>query len=669
MGLQEGRGRYEEVVELGEVSYDEEEGNEEGRVASTSRSRSRGRERVPYGRRKEGRVWDWVRELSWRDPRTALAGLCLALLVVVALETLVVTIFAGVNGGRGGGSVVLEPERSLHEDYEGRSRVVRGGSGVVAADQGDCSEQGARALRAGGHAVDAAVATAFCLGVKNPFASGIGGGAFILVRLADGTAEAIDAREPAPALATERMFVGDPKKALEGGLAVAVPMEILGLHRAWERHGRLPWKDLVMPAAELAKGFAAHPYLVRSVERHRDAMEKFPDLGKIFMPRGRAPRVGETCCGRPRLSKTLEEIAINGPRVLYEGELARGLARDVQEAGGILTTGDLEQAKPRNLEVLEAEVMGMRVVTLPPPSSGAVVVSILKQIEARGFPVTTSGALGKHWLVEAMKNSFAARMSLGDPGTKSDPFLDAAKIEGVVEDLVSPKFAKSLVDATLDYGVRPAEEYGGIHGPFYVPDDNGTSHLSIVDADQNAVSMTTTINTGFGSKLVSRSTGILLNNEMDDFSIPGQPNTYGLAPSEANYVRGGKKPLSSMSPIIASGMDDGGLKIVLGGSGGPRIITAIAETFLGYVDRRLSPSDALQEPRLHHQLFPEDLLYENETSREIMTQLPLFGHRLKHENGGLGNCQMVVMENGTAVAVSDHRKDGAPSKVDDDKLQ
>jgi gamma-glutamyltranspeptidase/glutathione hydrolase/leukotriene-C4 hydrolase len=409
-------------------------------------------------------------------------------------------------------------------------------------------------------------------------------------------------------------------------------------------------------------------------------------LGEIFLKRvGKVPELGEACCKRPQLGKTLEDIAHHGPGVLYKGDLAKGLVEDVAKAGGIMTQRDLQRAEPRYLDVLEADFMGMKVLTFPPPSSGSVAVSILKQVEARNVPVATSGALGKHWLIEAMKNSFAVRMSLGDPGTKTKPYLDLATLGSIVEDLVSSDYAESLVLDTLDNTTRPQMEYGGIHrSTYFVPDDNGTSHLSVVDSEQNAVSMTTTINTGFGSKVVSESTGILLNNEMDDFSIPGAPNVYGLAPSETNFIQPGKKPLSSMSPSMVVDAR-GNLKMVVGASGGPRIITAVAQTILNYFDVGLDPLQTVQAPRLHHQLFPNYALAENYTLSEWMQNegqiafegrfleaLRKFGHTLQVKNSGLGNCQMIVFECEEevrdmddackiAVAVSDARKDGAPA--------
>lgn len=633
--------------------------------------------------------------LRWREPRTILAALCLLLLAVVAIESLVATVLR-----RKEDKVIhnkyhgYEWQQGLLQDYVGRPREVRSKYGVVASDQGDCSEVGAEALRAGGHAADAAVATALCLGVKNPFASGIGGGAFILVHTKAGIANAIDAREPAPLAANETMFVDDPKKALTGGLAVGVPLELLGLHKLWVKYGRLNWEDLVLPSVELAKeGFKAHPYLVSSVKDHKEAMAANPDLGAIFMPKGRAPEVGEFCCARPQLAETLLRVAKEGPSALYSGELARGLAQDVRDAGGILTEDDLRGARVRMLHPIHADVFGHRVYTLPPPSSGAVVVSILKQLAERRVPAASSGLLGRHRLVEAMKNAFAVRMNLGDPGTGRDdpnsrlrPFLDVSKINKVVEDLLSADFAAELVAQTLDNSTKSVSEYGGEYNLNYVPADNGTSHLSIIDADENAVSMTMTINTGFGSKLISKRTGLLLNNEMDDFSIPGVPNVYGLEPSEANYVRPGKKPLSSMSPMIVTepprwGMGPvnealvgpGKVKMVIGGSGGPRIITAIAQVFLNYFDVRSGARDSVSYARMHHQLLPDEVLLENKTIHEgriiirkrIGDQLKRYNHTVKHVQRSLGVVQLAVMEDGEAVGVSDSRKDGAPAGVID----
>ena len=655
-----GEEEVEVEVEVGTALLRSEEG----------RGRGKGRGKGTISTRKAS--WVDVLPKTWREPRSVLCGLLLLLVLLVVIETIVAYHTSSQQRENVSSSSASSSRSGLYFDYGGRERAVSSSFGVVAADHYPCSEVGARMLERGGHAVDAAVATALCLGVKNPFASGIGGGAFILIRLSNGTADAIDAREYAPRGAREDMFVSDPKKALKGGLAVAVPTEVLGLHAAWSKYGKLSWKELVMPAAELAEGFHAHPYLVKSIKSHAEALEEFQALGKVFMPDGKVPKEGKFCCRRPQLSKTLRAIAEHGPQVLYT-KLASGLAADVQAAGGILTEQDLLSAKPRFLPVVESEAMGMRLITLPPPSSGSVVVSMLKQIEQHHLPVATSGVLGKHWLLEAMKNSFAVRMSLGDPGERERPFLDYDTLSEIVSDLLSSDFAASLVGSTLNNGTRPEMEYGGIHHSMYLPDDNGTSHLSVVDADQNAVSMTTTINTGFGSKVLSESTGILLNNEMDDFSIPGQPNVYGLAPSEANFIRPGKKPLSSMSPLMA--IEGGKLRMVVGASGGPMIITSVVQSFLNYFDLGLDPLDAIQSPRLHHQLFPAVAAVENNTldwmryegklviEDTLANGLQKFGHTMVYKNGGLGNCQMVVVDpkSNNATAVSDARKDGAPA--------
>ena len=570
-------------------------------------------------------------------------------------------------------------------DYRGKPREIAAKDGIVAADHGRCSDIGASVLQNGGNAVDSAVATALCQGIYNPMASGIGGGHIMLIRLPNGTSEVIDAREIAPLAATEKMFKGRPQAALVGGLAAAVPLELRGLHLAHSRHGILRWSQLVEPAAEVAEnGFEAHPYLVSALEMANFTAQ--PELRDIFMIHDvhtkswRAPQVNETCCRRPQLAQVLRDVAKEGPDVLYTGKYAAQFASDIQEAGGIITIEDLDAAQAVVKEPLRTRVMGVDVIGPPPPSSAATIMTALLVLGGYDLPLAGSGSLGIHRAAEAMKHAFALRMSLGDPGSSSGESSLVPHLKELLADMQSSEYADSLREMILDDGVLNTTMYGGkwnILKGGVLPEDHGTSHMSVVDRNRMAVALTSTVNTGFGSKVLSRSTGIILNNQMDDFSTPGQPNVYGIPPSPSNFIVPGKKPFSSMSPLVVE--RDGKLRMVLGASGGPRIISAVLQTLLRVLAYGEDAFSAVAGPRVHHQLVPDvlygeawtaggvEFYYDNSTLHGLEAR----GHQVlpsawgavvqavvadpdPASNGGTG-------ESGILRAVSDPRKDGAPS--------
>ncbi|KAK9819607.1 hypothetical protein WJX72_000222 [[Myrmecia] bisecta] len=590
---------------------------------------------------------------------------------------------AGQPDAEGGGGAVLAgdagvaPEGSiqadfaLHNDYRGRPRQVTAKQGLVAADHGRCSDTGLQILQQGGNAVDAAIATALCQGVMSPQASGVGGGTFMLIRSPGGSVEVIDAREVAPAAATERMFAGQPDAALTGGLAIGVPLELAGLSLAHQRHGSLPWADLVAPAATLARdGFPLHPYLQATLVASRDALMQYPDLRQIFLkPEGaswRVPQVGEVCCQRPRLARFLDDVASQGVGVLYSGKYTQGLVDDIRAAGGIVTAEDLHSAAATVKTPLQAQIWGLNVIGPPPPSSAAAVMTALQILAGYAAPFASSGALGDHHLAEAMKHAFALRMNLGDPGSNTT-FL---QLDSLLADMLSPQFAATLRSSILDSRTQNYTAYGGAHHvQSSVRDDHGTSHLNVVDRRQGAVAMTTTINTGFGSLVLSPSTGILLNNQMDDFSTPDQPNVYGLPPSAANFIRPGKKPLSSMSPIMLTG-PDGSLMAAVGASGGPRIISAVIQAISRVAALGWDPLAAVAGARLHHQLIPQQLAAENWTAGALSLQygaarleaLQRRGHDVTATDWGAVTQMITVSsEDSSLTGACDPRKDGAPA--------
>ncbi|KAM3321154.1 glutathione hydrolase 3 isoform X1 [Capsicum chacoense] len=558
--------------------------------------------------------------------------------------------------------------------------IVESEQAVIAADDGRCSEIGISMLKIGGHAVDAAVATALCLGVVNPMASGIGGGGFMVVRSSSTSeVQAIDMRETAPLAASQNMY-NNGKSKLDGALAMGVPGELAGLHAAWAKNGRLPWKTLVQPAIKLARdGFVIAPYLANYIVKKAKLILKDPGLRQIFAPEGKLLRAGDICHNL-ELSHSLELISEQGPEAFYNGEVGEKLVEDVKRAGGILTMDDLRNYKVEIPEAVTFNAMGYTIVGMPPPSSGTLAISmILKILEDYESSNASKGSLGLHRMIEAMKHMLAIRMNLGDP--------DFVNISSTVTDMLSTSFAKEIRRKIFDNTTFPPE--------YYLPRwsqlrDHGTAHFCIVDADRNAVSMTSTVNYPFGGGVLSPSTGILLNNEMGDFSTPDDISTDKLPPAPSNFIQPKKRPLSSMAPIIV--LKDNQLAGVIGGSGGLKIIFAVLQVFINHFVLGMDPLAAVQSPRIYHELIPNVVLYENwtcidgdhiELSYDKKHFLEERGHQLKAKDGG-AICQLIVQDlqnpplrlgrrsgkeykdgvfRGMLVAVSDPRKDGRPAAI------
>lgn len=558
-----------------------------------------------------------------------------------------------------------------------RRELIKAHQGAVAADDGRCSKLGRDVLREGGHAVDATVATALCLGVVSPASSGLGGGAFMLVRLATGEAEAYDMRETAPASASQNMYANNPSSKSSGALSVAVPGELAGLHQAWLKYGRLPWKRLVQPAIHLAERFTISPYLAYQISSSKEAIFADKGLYKVFTSKGNLLQVGDICHNL-KLAKTLKAIAKYGPKVFYNGTVGVHLVKDVQRAGGILTLRDLQTYRVRVTKPLSADVMGYTILGMPPPSSGgAGMILVLNIFSSYGVPWAASGIVGLHRTIEAFKHMFALRMNLGDP--------EFVNITNVLSDMLSPKFAAELRKTIYDNMTFDPSYYGVTWNE---SDDHGTSHFCIVDRNRNAVSITSTVNAYFGAGLLSQTTGIVLNNEMDDFSIPSNSSANGLPSAPANFVRPFKRPLSSMSPTIV--LQDGQLRALLGASGGIKIIAATTELFLNYFIKKMPPLSSVTAPRAYHQLIPNVVSYENWTTvlgehielpSKMIAGLRKRGHKLQGVVGG-SICQIILhsihthanmtelegqnpakknIVYGNLIAVSDPRKAGFPA--------
>ncbi|KAL1190313.1 Glutathione hydrolase 1 [Cardamine amara subsp. amara] len=536
--------------------------------------------------------------------------------------------------------------------------------GAVATDDGRCSEIGMNVLRQGGNAIDASVAAALCLGVVSSASSGLGGGAFAVVKLADGTEIAYDSRETAPSKATEDMYDANPDLKLKGALSVAVPGEVAGLYTAWTQHGKLPWKQLVSPAEKLAaEGYKISKYLYMQMNATRSDILADKGLSELFVSNGELKKPG-TICLNPKLAFTLSQIAEYGPKAFYNGTVGVNLVNDIQKSGGIITMEDLQNYKVKVKEPLSTEIFGYRLISMPPPSGAPEMMLVLNILSQYGIPSGVSGPLGVHRLIESLKHAFAVRMNLGDPDF-------SANVTKVVSDMLSPEFAKQLKNKINDEKTFDPKYYGGKWNQI---DDHGTSHLSIIDSDRNAVSMTTTINAYFGAIMLSPSTGIVLNNEMDDFSTPMKGGPDVPPPAPANFIRPGKRPLSSMSPTIV--LKDGKVKAALGASGGAKIIAGTTEVYLNHFFLNMDPLSSVLAPRIYHQLIPNKVVYENWTTVyndhfeipiETRIVLEQKGHVLTPIAGGTIS-QIIVQESdgnsggkSKLVAVSDPRKGGFPS--------
>ena len=499
------------------------------------------------------------------------------------------------------------------------------------------TDAGVEAFKSGGNAVDAAIAAALTLGVVDGHNSGIGGGCFILIRAADGTVTAIDGREMAPAKASRDMYIIggklDEKASKTGALAPGVPGALAAFDRALRKHGRKKLADLLLPAAEIAeKGFPVDEVYERKLAATRADLSRFPATAAIFLKPGGEPFVkGETLV-QADLAKTYRALAAEGIGWFYRGEFARRAGEWMAANGGIMTAGDFAACRTVEREPIRARYRDCELITMPPPSSGGVhvaqILNILERFPVRHFKTSSR----VHLFTEAMKLAFADRAHwLGDPDFAPVP-----------RGLVAPEYGAALAGKiNLDHATAvphhnlPPRWEGDVFGKH-------TTHLSAADAEGNWVALTQTINTAFGSKVVIPGTGVLLNNEMDDFSIqPGVPNAFKLVGAEANAVAPGKRPLSSMSPTIV--LRDGRPFLSVGAAGGPTIITQTLLAISNIVDLGLAPDAALQAPRFHHQWAPDELKIESAFGPEILKELEASGHKLEVSKG-FGACQCVMWD-------------------------
>ncbi|EIW63497.1 gamma-glutamyltranspeptidase [Trametes versicolor FP-101664 SS1] len=531
--------------------------------------------------------------------------------------------------------------------------LVRATNGAVASENELCSDIGVNILKDGGNAVDATVGTTLCIGVVNMFSSGIGGGGFMTVRIPPASPGAasevfsIDFRETAPALSNKTMYVDDPLAARWGGLAVGVPGELRGLEEAHKRWGKLPWKTLVQPAIRLAEGWTVQTELDRRLEMFAPLMLNHPDWKPIFAPEGHTLKTGETI-RRTNLSRTLAAIAEGGADAFYTGPIADAIVEKVRVTGGILSHADLAQYEVQVKRALQGTYRGRTVYTPHAPTSGPVLIHMLNLMEHYD-DLAEEGrtVVNVHRAIEAMKFGFAARTRIGDP-----LFHDEVHR---IHEIPTKQYADDVFPNITDDTTHSPEYYKPIYD---IVEDHGTSHSSFVDKDGMAVALTTTVNLIFGSAVLDPVTGVILNDEMDDFSTPGMPNAFGLYPSPYNYPEPGKRPLSSTTPTIVE-HEDGSFYAAIGGSGGSRIFPAVFQVLLN-MDWGMDVSAAIEYGRLHDQLFPTMVDTDDTLPAELIDGLIEKGHNISvaEIDRVAAVIQVVAKLNDTIYAASDSRKNG-----------
>lgn len=526
--------------------------------------------------------------------------------------------------------------------------------GMVATDHRLASEVGLRMLRRGGNAVDAAVAVGFALAVVLPSAGNLGGGGFMVIHDAgSGRDLALDFREMAPAAATADMYLDPrgnvvPQRSLYSHAAVGVPGTVAGLIHALARYGTLPLPVVMAPAIRLARaGFPVSDDLARMLESQRERLGAWPASRAIFFRAGRPLTAGERLV-QTDLARSLELIARQGTRAFYQGDIGRRIAADMARHGGLITRADLARYRVVERAPVTGDYRGYRIVSMPPPSSGGThLVQMLNLLER--YPLGDYGAGSArvlHLQAEAMKLAYADRAEwLGDPDFASLP----------VAGLTSRAYADELARTIDADRARPAAEIRpGRPQPY---ESEQTTHYSVADGRGNAVATTYTLNLAFGSGIVAQGTGILLNNEMDDFvAKPGVPNAFGLIGGAANAIAPGKRPLSSMSPTIV--LKDGRPWLVTGSPGGSRIITATLQTLINSIDFALNPAEAAAAPRIHHQWTPDELRVEKGLSPDTLDLLRARGHPVVL-TAPMGRTQTIRIDGGGFQGYSDPRSPDA----------
>jgi gamma-glutamyltranspeptidase/glutathione hydrolase len=529
---------------------------------------------------------------------------------------------------------------------------VRERRAMVVTREAHATEIGVAVLRQGGNAVDAAVAVGFALAVTHPSAGNLGGGGFLLARLADGRTSFIDFRERAPAAATRDMFLdtagNQTADSRVGYRASGVPGTARGLELAWKKYGRAKWADLISPAVALAaKGFPVSWGLAESLRGKDELFGPFPESRRIFQRDGKHYEKGELLI-QPELARTLERIRDRGAAGFYEGETARLLAADMRANGGLISEQDLKDYQAVEREPLVGSYRGHTIITAPPPSSGgAGILQMMGMLEDSGYEKTGAGsAAALHYLAETMRRFFADRSRhFGDPDFYRLPLQTLLSRDYIASRRASIRPDRATPSAEIGPGEMPAGESAE------------TTHYSIVDEQGNVVAVTYTLNGGYGSGVTAKGLGFLLNNEMDDFAAkPGEANLFGLVQGEANAVAPRKRPLSSMTPTIV--LKDGRFYMALGSPGGPTIINTVLQVILNVVDFGMNMQQATDWPRIHHQWMPDVLRVERGFSPDTLALLESRGHKIQPA-GSIGEVAAIRFDGKWLEGAADLRTESA----------
>jgi gamma-glutamyltranspeptidase / glutathione hydrolase len=525
---------------------------------------------------------------------------------------------------------------------------------MVVAQEPLAADVGLRVLQSGGNAIDAAVAVAFALAVTYPFAGNIGGGGFLLARMADGRATFIDFREKAPLAATRNMYLDSKgnvtSDSLVGWRASGVPGTVRGMELAHQKYGRKPWAELLDPAVKLAAvGFPVSYSLDASLHSAGEIklLSQFPESKRIFLE---TARYGDKLV-QPELAATLKRIRDRGASDFYEGETAQKLAEAMASNGGLITLADLKSYQAVEQEPLRGRYHGDEIITSPPPSAGGVgLLQMLGMLEGSGYEKTGAGSAASiHYVAEVMRRFYADRSEyFGDPDFYKVP----------VRKLLDPRYIASRRDsidplhATPSSQIRPGELGGH--------ESTETTHFNIVDNEGNAVAVTYTLNNGYGSGVTVPGLGFLLNDEMDDFAAkPGSENLFHLIQGESNAIQPGKRPVSSMTPTIVT--RDGKLFLMLGAPGGSRIINGVLQVILNVEDFHMNVQDAVDWPRFHHQWMPDILYVEKGISPDTVALLRAMGHEvspLESTSPVVARVEAILNEGGWLQGATDPRGNG-----------
>lgn len=553
----------------------------------------------------------------------------------------------------------VSPETNV---FAARRDPARGKRAMVASQHELASEIGANVMKRGGNAIDAAIAVALALAVVYPEAGNLGGGGFMLIRFKDGRTTAIDYREMAPGAANRDIFINEKGEVIRGEgsstvgyRAAGVPGTPAGLEMAFNKYGskKISWAELVEPSRRLAQdGYVLSYRLANLFKSYKDTLEKYADSKKIFLNNGNFYEEGDVF-KQPELAKTLERMKKSGAREFYTGETARLIAEDMRANNGLITLEDLKNYQAKERTPLRGTYRGHEVISMPPPSSGGIVLlqalNVLENYDLRAMEHNSSKKY--HILAETLRRAFADRAEyMADP--------DFAQVP--VAELISKDYAtkrRAAIDLT-----KASKSADVRAGEIAMKESMDTTHFTVVDTEGTVVSNTYTINDLYGSRVTAKGTGVLLNDEMDDFAArPGKPNMFGLIQGERNAVQPKKRPLSSMTPTIVL-RKDGSVWFAVGARGGPRIITAVLQTVINMIDHDMNIQQAINAPRIHHQWFPDEILAEPYgMSPDTRIALENFGHNFTDKPGFIASATGIEIEakSGVRLGAIDARSDGA----------